>query len=307
MTLKYSIPGYQFADARRFRCFASNCNRSMKKRLNLLITLGLVSLIAVVSLRTIDQDTELTADTVAPFPDVAGAHVYRESCRHSYYDSDREEYLELAEGSAERYFLRGLAYHARLRLKLAETNLLKASELAPDSESIHLHLAEIQRLSGKLDSALASANHVLELNPDFYQALGERSVILRRLGREAESELDWAAYRTVIPAEYHEYNHLVYLLNERGEHEEAWRVANLGLEEHQGSTIIHVNRAIAMTALGYGEAALADLDYAIGDPEEEFVEWANWYEARIEASQLLGLDVAEDRKRIEKLQAEFVP
>ena len=31
----------------------------MKKRLNLLITLGLVSLIAVVSLRTIDQDTEL--------------------------------------------------------------------------------------------------------------------------------------------------------------------------------------------------------------------------------------------------------
>jgi tetratricopeptide (TPR) repeat protein len=76
------------------------------------------------------------------------------------------------------HMLLGLAIYERDKnAQVAETELLKAAELAPQSTRVYYHLGEIYRKEGHLDKAKTMYKHALELDPEFEAAQKQLSAL----------------------------------------------------------------------------------------------------------------------------------
>lgn len=227
----------------------------------------------------------------------------RSHCRHNYYDGEEEYYLGLPPDCAERLFLRGLAFHARLNLPKAEQCLIQASQKDPQNYSVFFHLAEVQGEMGKFQAGLDSINKALEIQPRLFQAYGDKSWLEQELGLVEESAQSWNLYSSYMPNEYFEFNHKAKILNRKKQYKDAWQTATMGLTLHPDAPLIGFHRAVAMNALGYYESALIDLDLTIG----EGTHWAQRYRARVIARQALGRSTEDDLKMLKTLFEEDLP
>jgi hypothetical protein len=98
--------------------------------------------------------------------------------------------------------------------------LIKAAQVGPAEPSLFLKLAGLQRVSGQLDSALASVHQALALAPRDFTALLLRGSLLQRLGDAAAGEA-WAHALAQRP-EGEIPRHLAGVVAEAERHAHAW-------------------------------------------------------------------------------------
>ena len=108
--------------------------------------------------------------------------------------------VELAPKNADYHFWLGVAYSANQNPGLERKSYLKALSLNARHASALIYVGHSHFEKGELKAALKSYSDALKLEPDSPQALHNRAMILKRLGRTPEEKIAWKAYLNLYPS-----------------------------------------------------------------------------------------------------------
>jgi tetratricopeptide (TPR) repeat protein len=204
-----------------------------------------------------------------PYFDRATAHRTRGDLGAALADLDHAIGLNVA--FADAYYNR-----ADLRLELGEEELALADfnavlDIAPDHTDALLSRAAMEIDAGDLDAAAADIAHGLSVSPS-HASLWSAQGLVR--GEQGDDAAALACYQTAL-----ELNpRLVEVYGNRAVlHFSAGRVAEAIADLDQAIALsdtaaLHVNRGIALQALGDDKAAVADFDAALARPDADVAE-----------------------------------
>jgi tetratricopeptide (TPR) repeat protein len=108
-----------------------------------------------------------------------------------------EKAVALSPDLADFHFWLGVAHWARKDFKEERNQYVRAIALDPDHIPAHLYLGHNFMDRGEWEKALAQYDKVLALDPSLPNALYNRGLALKNLGRSAEEAIAWKEYLKV--------------------------------------------------------------------------------------------------------------
>lgn len=219
-------------------------------------------------------------------------------CEHESYE-DTAYYLALPEDSAERHFLRGIAYHHRAQYSRAIKEYKKALVLEPDDARIHYHLGSAYFSPSLHKKAVQHWRRCLKLKPGMYMTHGYLGLSLGYLGRAQESADELRMGRSVVPQTLKQCLYQASMLFFTAEYSKAIAYSNKTIAQYpkkgpymvRGRCFLHLKRY---------ERAILDFTHII--EHYPFMAWAYEYRARAyEASGHSDLALA-DRASFKRLK-----
>jgi len=111
-----------------------------------------------------------------------------------------EKAVALAKNQPDYYFWLGVAYGENGDKASERRNYQRALQLEPNHVMALIYLGHNQLRAGKLEESLAHYQKALKFKPWDPQALYNRGLIFKRLGRTPEERLAWRIYLDYYPA-----------------------------------------------------------------------------------------------------------
>lgn len=112
----------------------------------------------------------------------------------SMTNAELDQLLKVYPGYARAYLHKGLLFQEHDQYKLALSQYLKGSRMAPNDPAFRERLGEAYEELNQLSSALAAYNKALTMSPNSSDILEKRGLLLLKLGRKRDGLKDIAQY-----------------------------------------------------------------------------------------------------------------
>jgi tetratricopeptide (TPR) repeat protein len=166
--------------------------------------------------------------------------------------------------NSEAHLDRGLIYQRLGRLEQALQDYDLAIAWSPPYDEVYFNRAQTLSALGRKDEALSDYRYVLDLQPDHVGALLNRAGLLYERQDYAAAREDVHRALALSPSDARVLCLLGLLQMQEGRLNEAYRSFSTAMAEDRSLASPWINRATLLAANGNPEAALRDLDRALG-------------------------------------------
>ncbi|NEQ70266.1 MAG: tetratricopeptide repeat protein [Symploca sp. SIO2D2] len=136
-------------------------------------------------------------------------------------------------------------------------------------------VANQQYQTGQLQEALASYDQAIKLQPDYYQAWGNRGNVLSNLGQYQEALVSFDQAIKLQPDGYIAWYSRGFVLSDLGQHQEALASYDQAIKLQPDYYQAWGNRGFVLSDLGKYQEALASYDQAIKLQPDDNIAWGD--------------------------------
>jgi tetratricopeptide (TPR) repeat protein len=152
----------------------------------------------------------------------------------------------------------------------------KALEIQPDYHQAWNNRGNALQNLGRNQEAIASYDKALEIQPDYHQAWNNRGNALGNLGRNQEAISSYDKALEIQPDNHQAWNNRGIALGNLGRNQEAIASYDKALEIKPDKDEAWNNRGNALQNLGRNQEAIASYDKALEIQPDNHQAWNNW-------------------------------